>query len=98
MTCGSNGLKRPRPAERAPTMTRQCTAALLLAFGLWCPPLYSAHSGASTKAAATRLVATGSTTMAPLVTEMVQRFEALYPGVKIEVRSGGSGKGISERN
>jgi len=36
--------------------------------------------------------------MAPLVTEMVQRFEALYPGIKIEMRSGGSGKGISERN
>lgn len=77
-------------------MTRQCTAAWLLAFGLWCEPLYSAQSGASAQAAATKLVVTGSTTMAPLVTEMAQRFEALYPGVKIEVHSGGSGKGISD--
>ena len=43
-----------------------------------------------------KLLITGSSTMAPMVTEMARRFEALYAGVKVEVRSGGSGRGISD--
>jgi phosphate transport system substrate-binding protein len=43
-----------------------------------------------------KLLITGSSTMAPLVTEMARRFEALHAGVEIEVRSGGSGKGTSD--
>ena len=34
--------------------------------------------------------------MAPLVTEVGQRFRALHPGVRIEVQAGGSGRGISD--
>jgi len=47
-------------------------------------------------AAATKLLITGSSTMAPMVSEMARRFEVLYPGMKVEVRSGGSGRGISD--
>jgi len=43
---------------------------------------------------AAKLVITGSSTMAPLVSEMVPRFKGLHPGVEVEVRSGGSGRGI----
>jgi len=34
--------------------------------------------------------------MAPLVVELAKRFEALHPRVRIDVQTGGSGKGISD--
>lgn len=43
-----------------------------------------------------KLLITGSSTMFSLVTEMARRFEKLHPAVRIEVRSGGSGKGIAD--
>ena len=42
------------------------------------------------------LVVTGSTTVYPLMADIVRRFERLNPGVSIELRSGGSGKGIAD--
>lgn len=45
---------------------------------------------------ASRLLLTGSTTMAPLMTEVAKRFQTLHPGIQIEVQMGGSGKGISD--
>lgn len=42
------------------------------------------------------LVVTGSTTVYPLMKDIVQRFERLNPGVSIDVRSVGSGKGIAD--
>jgi phosphate transport system substrate-binding protein len=42
------------------------------------------------------LVITGSTTMYPLMQEIVLRFQRQNPEVRIEVRSGGSGRGIAE--
>jgi phosphate transport system substrate-binding protein len=44
----------------------------------------------------TRLVVTGSTTIYPLMKDLVQRFEGRTPGVSVELRSGGSGKGIAD--
>ena len=41
-----------------------------------------------------RLVLTGSSTIAPLVLEMAKRFENLQPGVRIDVQSGGSSRGV----
>ena len=46
-------------------------------------------------AAPARLLISGSTTMAPMVSEMARRFELLYPGTSVEVHSVGSGRGIS---
>jgi phosphate transport system substrate-binding protein len=43
-----------------------------------------------------KLLITGSSTMAPMVTEMARRFESVYPAIKVEVRAGGSGKGASD--
>lgn len=45
---------------------------------------------------ASRLSVTGSTTMAPLMTEIAKRFQALHPDIRIEVQMGGSGRGISD--
>ncbi len=43
-----------------------------------------------------KLTLTGSSTVAPLVTEIAKRFETLHPGVRIDVQTGGSGKGIAD--
>ena len=43
-----------------------------------------------------RLLLTGSSTMSPLMTAIGKRFESLHPGVRVEVLSGGSGRGIAD--
>ncbi|WP_164101021.1 phosphate ABC transporter substrate-binding protein [Candidatus Laterigemmans baculatus] len=43
-----------------------------------------------------KLTLTGSSTVAPLVTEIAKRFEQRHPGVRIDVQTGGSGKGIAD--
>lgn len=43
-----------------------------------------------------RLTITGSSTLAPLVTEIGKRFEQQNQGVRIDVQTGGSGKGIAD--
>lgn len=43
-----------------------------------------------------KLSLTGSSTVAPLATEIAKRFEELHPGVRIDVQTGGSGKGIAD--
>jgi phosphate transport system substrate-binding protein len=43
-----------------------------------------------------RLLVTGSSTMAPLVSAIAKRFQALHPGVHIEVQTGGSGRGLAD--
>jgi len=43
-----------------------------------------------------KLVITGSSTMAPLVSEMGKRFESLHLGTRIDVQTGGSSRGIAD--
>ena len=43
-----------------------------------------------------KLVVTGSSTVAPLAAEIAKRFESQNPGVRIDVQSGGSGRGITD--
>ncbi|MCP6761302.1 MAG: phosphate ABC transporter substrate-binding protein [Fischerella sp. CENA71] len=43
-----------------------------------------------------KLVLTGSSTIAPLATEIGKRFESQHPGVRIDVQSGGSSRGIAD--
>lgn len=45
---------------------------------------------------ASRLLLTGSTTMAPLMMEVARRFQTLHPAIQIEVQMGGSGRGVSD--
>jgi phosphate transport system substrate-binding protein len=51
---------------------------------------------ADADALAGKLVVTGSSTVAPVVAEIAIAFEALHPGVRIDVQSGGSGRGIAD--
>jgi len=46
--------------------------------------------------AAETLTLTGSSTVAPLASELALRYEATHPGVRIDVQSGGSGRGIAD--
>lgn len=43
-----------------------------------------------------RLVLTGSSTIAPLALEIAKRFEKKYPGVRVDVQSGGSSRGVAD--
>lgn len=43
-----------------------------------------------------KLVISGSSTMAPLVSEMGKRFEAIHPGTRIDVQTGGSSRGMAD--
>lgn len=47
-------------------------------------------------AADQRLVLTGSSTVAPLAAEIGKRFEARHPGVRVDVQTGGSSRGIQD--
>lgn len=42
------------------------------------------------------VIVTGSSTVAPLVADAAKQYEASHPGVRIEVQSGGSSRGISD--
>ncbi len=43
-----------------------------------------------------KLVLTGSSTVAPLAAEIGKRFEKAYPGVRVDVQTGGSSRGIAD--
>lgn len=75
----------------APALRNAGTALLLVFFLGGAGPL-----PASSPPALTRLVLSGSTTMAPLMNAIARRYERSHPGVQIEVRMGGSGKGIAD--
>ncbi len=47
-------------------------------------------------AAGQKLVLTGSSTIAPLALEIGKRFEKLNPGVRVDVQSGGSTRGVND--
>lgn len=43
-----------------------------------------------------RIVVTGSSTLAPLVSDAAKRFEQSHPGVQIDVQTGGTSRGIKD--
>lgn len=47
-------------------------------------------------ASSQKLVLTGSSTIAPLAVELGRRFESLHPGVRVDVQTGGSSRGIND--
>lgn len=52
--------------------------------------------GCSKTEAGKKLTLTGSSTVAPLAAEIGKRFESLHPGVRVDVQSGGSGRGVTD--
>src|SRR5688500_19203568 len=47
-------------------------------------------------AASQKLVVTGASTIAPLASEIARRFESLHPGIRVDVQTGGSSRGIND--
>jgi phosphate transport system substrate-binding protein len=75
-----------------PDLRSQTCASALFALLLLVAPLADAQHSSDARP----LIVTGSTTIYPLMTDIVQRFEALNPGVQIAMRSGGSGQGLAD--
>ena len=71
-------------------------SAFLLSASLLAPGCGSGRAETVTDGLAGKLVMTGSSTCAPLVAELAQAFEALHPGVRIDVQTGGSSRGIRD--
>lgn len=60
--------------------------AIFMALGAFAPAI----------AAEDKIVLTGSSTVAPLVAEIGKRFEEKNPGVRVDVQTGGSSRGIND--
>ena len=60
------------------------------------PSKTQSKSAASTNALAGKLVLTGSSTVAPLISEIGKLYELKHSGVRIDVQSGGSSRGIAD--
>ncbi|MEM8993233.1 MAG: phosphate ABC transporter substrate-binding protein [Acidobacteriota bacterium] len=67
-----------------------CIAAAVLLSVLAC------GGGSAEGPPSRQLVITGSSTVAPLISEIAQRFEAENPGVRIDIQTGGSSRGLSD--
>ncbi|BAY47885.1 putative phosphate ABC transporter, phosphate-binding protein [Scytonema sp. HK-05] len=83
-------------------MIKRSQVLVPLAIGLatcfWLQGCSSANKSANnnTKNSQGKLVLTGSSTVAPLAAEIGKRFESGHPGVRVDVQSGGSSRGISD--
>jgi len=71
-------------------------ALLILTPSLLLASLSACNPGANRKPQESQLVLTGSSTCAPLVNEIGKRFEKQNPGVRIDVQTGGTSRGISD--
>jgi len=56
----------------------------------------ASDSGAGSDSAPVRLTLTGSSTVAPLVSELAKRYESQNPGARIDVQTGGSSRGVAD--
>lgn len=72
------------------TVVAACLAALVVACSA------GDRGDAASDGLSGRLVITGSSTVAPLAGEMAKAFEARHPGVRVDVQSGGSSRGIAD--
>jgi phosphate transport system substrate-binding protein len=66
--------------------------ALALASGL--PGCARSPDGSPDRS--TKIVLTGASTLAPLAGEIGKRFEGLHPGVRVDVQTGGSSRGVGD--
>ena len=66
----------------------------------WAIGLIAVSAGAggacSPSSSSDTLILTGSSTIAPVIAEVAQQYERSHPGVRIDVQSGGSSRGIGD--
>lgn len=78
-------------------MNKSLMWGLVLALLLVAPLMQNAARAESPSQTPTaHLLLSGSTTMAPLMTEIAKRFQSLHSRIQIEVQMGGSGRGVSD--
>ena len=70
------------------------SAALLLALGGIAETAIAQTTG--TNQLSGKLVVTGASTLAPLISEIGKRFESLSPNVRVDVQTGGSSRGVAD--
>lgn len=56
----------------------------------------SATAGCRSSSEGKKLVLTGASTIAPLAAEIGKRFEERHPGVRVDVQTGGSSRGVND--
>ena len=83
------------PRSRRPLWNRFLVGSFVLGLGLT-TGLWTTGCLPSPDDTHTKLVITGSSTVAPLVSEIAKRYEAEHPGVRIDVQTGGSSRGIAD--
>lgn len=67
---------------------------IIVTSGVFGAPHRLDHSFAN--AAEGKLIISGSSTMAPLVSEIGKRFETRHPGIRVDVQTGGSSRGVAD--
>jgi len=87
---GARGRRRRRRA------VLRAAGALALVLAAGCSDGAAEAAGPDDGGLRGRLTVTGSSTCAPLVGEIARRFEALHAGVRIDVQTGGSSRGIAD--
>ncbi|MBN8910485.1 MAG: substrate-binding domain-containing protein, partial [Rhizobiales bacterium] len=69
---------------------------MYISFRFWLPLFFAASFVWSAHAADRKIVLTGSSTIAPLMSEIGKRFEERNPDVRVDVQTGGSSRGITD--
>ena len=64
--------------------------------GIACSLVSFFAAGVSIASSQTRLLATGSSTVAPVMAELVRKYETLQQAVRIDVQTGGSSRGVAD--
>lgn len=79
------------------TILKKCAAPIGLSMAvLMCIPASVGAQANAQDHLTGKLVITGSSTIAPLIAEIGKRFESLHPGVRVDVQTGGSSRGITD--
>ncbi len=84
----------PCPQTFGATRVRPGHVALLLLLIL--TPTAGCQESPAAHQPLTTLSVTGSSTMAPLVAAIGKRFEALHPGIRVDIQTGGSSRGVAD--
>ena len=79
-----------------PRLTRSLRRALLPALASVAAASLACGKSGSSGASGQKLVLTGSSTIAPLASEIGKRFEQQHPGVRVDVQTGGSSRGVAD--
>lgn len=64
-------------------------AGLLASVGLW-------TGCGRTDSESTRVVVTGASTIAPMLGDVARHYKSLHPGIRVDVQTGGSSRGIAD--